>query len=58
MLQKRVLQEKTTGEVAGFMDIQYGGDCLLCFADVTDGLVDDGWTVVVVYEKWKFTTTT
>lgn len=51
VLQKRLPQEETTGEVAGFMDIQYGGDRLLCFADVVDGLVDDGWSVVPVYEK-------
>lgn len=53
VLQKRLPQEETTGEVAGFMDIQYGGDRLLCFADVVDGLVDDGWTVAPVYEKRK-----
>ncbi|KFZ17188.1 hypothetical protein V502_04695 [Pseudogymnoascus sp. VKM F-4520 (FW-2644)] len=54
VLQKRLPQEETTGEVAGFMDIQYGGDRLLCFADVVDGLVDDGWAVAPVYEKRKF----
>ena len=54
VLQKRLPQEETTVEVAGFMDIQYGGDRLLCFADVVDGLVDDGWTVAPVYEKRKF----
>jgi hypothetical protein len=29
VLGKRLPQEETTGEVAGFMDIQYGGDRLL-----------------------------
>jgi hypothetical protein len=52
-IQKQLPQEETTGEVAGFMDIQYGGDCLLCFADVVDGLVDDGWSVVPVDAKRK-----
>lgn len=50
-IQKQLPQEETTGEVAGFMDIQYGGDRLLCFADVVDGLVDDGWSVVPVDAK-------
>ncbi|OBT74295.1 hypothetical protein VF21_07380 [Pseudogymnoascus sp. 05NY08] len=53
VLQKQLPQEETTGEVAGFMDIQYGGDRLLCFADVVDGLVDDGWSVVPVDTKRK-----
>ncbi|OBT49394.1 hypothetical protein VE00_00474 [Pseudogymnoascus sp. WSF 3629] len=52
-IQKQLPQEETTGEVAGFMDIQYGGDRLLCFADVVDGLVDDGWSVVPVDAKRK-----
>lgn len=53
VLGKRLPQEETTGEVAGFMDIQYGGDRLLCFADVVDGLVDDGWSVVPVDTERK-----
>lgn len=57
VFQKWLPQEKTTREVAGFMDIQYGGDRLLCFADVSNGLIDDGWTVVPVYEKRELTTT-
>lgn len=57
-LDKLIPHEETTGEIAGFMhwsDIQsvYNGDRLLCFADVADGLIEDGWKVVLASEKRK-----
>jgi hypothetical protein len=58
LLNKQLPQEETTGEVAGFMhwsDIQslYNGDRLLCFADTVDGLIEDGWKVVLAPEEQK-----
>lgn len=55
---RRRFTDEGTGEVAGFMhwsDIQsvYNGGELLCFADVVDGLIEDGWSVVPVTEKRK-----
>jgi hypothetical protein len=57
-LHKQLPQGETTGEITGFMywsDIQslYNTDNLLCFADIVDGLIEDGWKVVSTLEKRK-----
>jgi hypothetical protein len=54
----QITGEEITGEVAGFMhwaDVQsvYNGGRLLCFVDVVNGLIEDGWKLVPVPEKRK-----